>query len=86
MGNDFVKKDIRPSFIQRMPLSLKKYQWYLPLMPSATEYYDLSEFDLVISSASAMAKGVITTPNTLHICYCNRTIFFYMAIIHSYIN
>jgi glycosyltransferase involved in cell wall biosynthesis len=85
MGNDFVKKDIRPSFLQDLPLSIRKYQWYLPLMPAATEHQDLSDFDLVISSASAMAKGVITSPNTLHICYCHTPTRYLWTDTHSYL-
>ncbi len=85
MGNDFAKKDIRPSFLQRLPGALKHYQWYLPLMPTATEQYDLSEFDLVISSTSAMAKGIITNPQTLHICYCHTPTRYLWTDSHAYI-
>ncbi len=85
MGNDFVKKDIRPSFLQNLPLALKHYQWYLPLMPAATEHHDLNDFDLVISSASAMAKGVITNPKTLHICYCHTPTRYLWTDTHSYV-
>ena len=67
----FKEIEIRTSFLQKMPLGVKKYQWYLPMMPFATESYDLSEFDLVISNASAFAKGLITAPETLHLCYCH---------------
>ncbi|MFA5076066.1 MAG: glycosyltransferase [Patescibacteria group bacterium] len=85
MGNDFRQKDIRTSFIQDLPWGLKKYQWYLPLMPMATERHDLTGYDLVISSASAMAKGVITHPNTLHICYCHTPTRYLWTDTHSYI-
>ena len=67
----FSGKEIRTSFLQSFPFSKTSYQWYMPLMPSATESYDLSEFDVVVSSASAFAKGVITGPNTIHLCYCH---------------
>lgn len=66
---DFQGADIRTSFLQRLPGAQRHYQWYLPLMPTAVELYDLTPYDLVISSASAFAKGVITAPNALHICY-----------------
>src|SRR3990172_2523377 len=56
----FANKEIRTSFLQKMPLALKKYQWYLPLMPLATESYDLNGYDVVLSSSSAFSKGVIT--------------------------
>ena len=65
------KFDIRPSFIQKLPLAAKRYKWYLPLMPKAVESFDLSEFDLIISITSALVKGIRTNKNQLHICYCN---------------
>ncbi|MFA5359171.1 MAG: glycosyltransferase [Patescibacteria group bacterium] len=85
MGNDFAKKDIRPSFLQDMPFAIKKYQWYLPMMPMATERHDLNDYDLVLSSASAMAKGVITGPKTLHICYCHTPTRYLWTDTHSYL-
>jgi glycosyltransferase involved in cell wall biosynthesis len=54
-----------------MPLGIKKYKWYLPLMPAAIEAFDLKEFDLVISSSSALIKGIKTNKNQIHICYCH---------------
>ncbi|MDD5109587.1 MAG: glycosyltransferase [Patescibacteria group bacterium] len=62
---------IRPSFLQRFPGARRHPQWYLPLMPTATESYDLRDYDVVLSSCSAFAKGVITRSNTVHICYCH---------------
>lgn len=67
----FESADIRESYLARLPFGRKKYQWYLPLMPQAFETFDLSEFDVVISSTSAFAKGIITGPETLHLCYCH---------------
>lgn len=65
----FRQSDIRTSFIQRLPGGVRHYQWYLPLMPMAVENYDLRQYDLVMSSSSALAKGVITQPRALHLCY-----------------
>jgi len=62
------------SFIQRLPGSRKRYRSYLPLMPIAVEQFDLSEYDLVISSSSAVAKGVITGPDQIHIAYVHSPI------------
>lgn len=59
------------TFIARLPGAVKNYQKYLPLMPLALEQLDLSDYDLVISSESGPAKGVITRPGSLHICYCH---------------
>ncbi len=82
---EFAGRDIRTSFLQRMPFGLKKYQWLLPLMPAATESHDLSGFDLVISSSSAFAKGVITRPETLHLCYCHTPTRYLWSDTHSYV-
>ncbi len=81
----FLKKDIRTSFIQRLPLGVKKYQWYFPLMPTAVESYDLSEFDVVLSTTSSFAKGVITRPETVHISYCHTPTRFLWSDTHSYV-
>lgn len=67
----FATRDIRPSFLQRLPGGVRRYKSYLPLMPTAIEKYDLKDFDVVLSSSSSLAKGVITDPRTLHICYCH---------------
>jgi glycosyltransferase involved in cell wall biosynthesis len=62
---------IRTSFIARLPFAGRLYTYYLPLMPSALEQFDLRGYDLVISSESGPAKGVLTGPDTLHVCYCH---------------
>lgn len=67
----FEKAQIHTSFLQNLPFAKTKHQLYLGLMPYAYELFDLSEFDIVISSSHACAKGVITKPETLHICYCH---------------
>jgi glycosyltransferase involved in cell wall biosynthesis len=61
--------DIRTSFLQRMPLKSRLHRAALPLYPMAFESFDLSEYDLVLSSSSAFARGIITQPDTTHICY-----------------
>lgn len=65
----FATRDVRTSFLQRWPGGLRFYQWYLPMMSTAVERFDLREFDLVISSSASFAKGVITKPHTLHLSY-----------------
>ena len=62
--------DVRTSFMQRLPMVTRNHQPFLLLYPLAFESFDLSEFDVVISNSSAFCKGVVTTPGTLHICYC----------------
>ena len=63
------KKFINTSFIQKLPFSKKHFHKYLPLFPLAIEQFDLREYNLIISSSHAVAKGVITTPDQLHISY-----------------
>ena len=64
-------KDIRTTFLQKLPKIEQKFQWYLPLMSTAIESHDLSKFDIVLSSASSFAKGILCKPETKHICYCH---------------
>ncbi|PIR03458.1 MAG: glycosyl transferase [Candidatus Magasanikbacteria bacterium CG11_big_fil_rev_8_21_14_0_20_43_7] len=81
----FHDADIRESFMKRLPWGRKKYQWYLPLMPLATEKHNLHDFDIVISSTSAFAKGVLTRPETLHISYCHTPTRYLWTDTHEYI-
>lgn len=67
----FNENNIRESFLGRLPFIRSHFPWYLPLMPMATERYPLHQFDVVLSSSSSFAKGVITHPGTLHISYCH---------------
>lgn len=67
----FQRMDIRTSFMQKFPLVKKHHQPFLPFYPFAMERLDLRGYDLVLSSSSAFAKGVITRPETMHICYCH---------------
>ena len=72
MRGEFEKADIRTSFLQKFPRFLRKrHKWLLPLMPTAPETFNLRDFDLVISSSSAFAKGIIVKPKTIHLCYCH---------------
>ncbi|MBI4262458.1 glycosyltransferase [Candidatus Uhrbacteria bacterium] len=80
------KADVRPSFIQRMPFGKRKYQWFLPLMPTAIERHDLMGYDVVLSSSSAFAKGVITSPETLHISYCHTPTRYLWTDTHRYMH
>ena len=64
-------RQVRTTFINRIPGAKKHYQKFLPLMPMALEELDLSGYDLVISSESGPAKGVICGPDAVHVCYCH---------------
>ena len=62
---------IETSFLQHAPLIKKHYRNYLPLFPAAMERFDISQFDLVISSSHCVAKGVVPSPSAVHLCYCH---------------
>lgn len=68
---------VRTSRLQRLPKFLHaRSRYLLPLIPVAIEQFDLTGYDVVISSSAAWAKGVITRPETLHICYCHTPMRF----------
>jgi glycosyltransferase involved in cell wall biosynthesis len=62
---------IRVSPLNRLPFTRRKYRHYLPLFPRAVEAFDLSDFDLVVSSSHCVAKGAIAPPGAPHLCYCH---------------
>ncbi len=70
--SSFADMEIRTSFLQRWPFSSRRFhKLALPYYPSAFERFNFSGFDLVLSSSSSFAKGIITPPETCHICYCH---------------
>jgi len=79
-------RQIETSIIQKLPGGISHYQWYMPFMPMAVEFFDLSGYDLVISDSSSFAKGVITSSHTLHICYCHTPTRYLWSDTHQYIN
>ncbi|OGN00090.1 MAG: hypothetical protein A2817_02150 [Candidatus Yanofskybacteria bacterium RIFCSPHIGHO2_01_FULL_39_8b] len=66
----FPDAEIRPSFLQKIPGISKNYKYFFFLMPTAIESFDLSDFDIVISSSAIFSKGLVLKPKTKHICYC----------------
>lgn len=68
--------DIRTSFMQQLPAWRTQFRRYVALYPTAFERFDLSGYDLIISSSSAFAKGIIPRPGALHICYCHTPMRF----------
>jgi glycosyltransferase involved in cell wall biosynthesis len=64
-------RDIRTSFVQRLPGAARRYRSYLPLFPLAAASWDLAGFDLVISSSHCVAKGARAPATSLHLCYCH---------------
>ncbi|MBI4122533.1 MAG: glycosyltransferase [Parcubacteria group bacterium] len=77
--------EIRTSFIQKLPLSRSHLRWYLAFMPAAIESFDVSEYDVILSSASAFGKGVIAPPRSLHICYCHTPTRYLWSDAHTYV-
>lgn len=69
MHGVFEGKDIRTSFIQKLPFSASRHRLFPQFMPMAIEQFDFSAYDIVLSDSSSYAKGIITGPQTLHICY-----------------
>lgn len=69
MGDSFADRRIYTSSLQKIPFSKKWHRTLPPLMPAAIEEFDFSMYDAVLSDSSSYAKGIITGPNTLHICY-----------------
>lgn len=82
----FIKnKIVKTTFIQNLPLAKKRYRNYLPLMPLAIEQLDLSNYDLILSSSHAVAKGVLTGPDQVHISYVHSPIRYAWDLQHQYL-
>lgn len=83
---NFIKhKKVTTSFIQHLPKAKTKYRAYLPLMPLAIEQFDLSKYDLIISSSHCVAKGIMTGPAQLHISYVHSPIRYAWDLQHQYL-
>lgn len=78
-------KGTRQSFLQKLPFVRKSHRAFLPLMPMAIEQLDLSPYDLIISSSYAVAKGVLTGPDQLHISYVHSPIRYAWDLQHTYL-
>lgn len=78
-------KKAHTSFIQKLPKAKEKYRNYLPLFPLAIEQFDLSGYDLIISSSHAVAKGVLTHQNQLHISYVHTPMRYVWDLYHQYL-
>lgn len=78
-------KKVKTSFIQKLPKAKTKYKSYLPLMPLAIEQFDLSEYDLIISNSHAVAKGVLTSSQQIHVCMCHSPIRYAWDLQHQYL-
>lgn len=81
LGNTVVKT----SFLQKLPFGETLFRKLLWLLPIAVESFDLTPYDVVISSSHAVAKGVLTGPDQLHICYCHSPIRYAWDLQHEYL-
>jgi len=82
----FAGRPARTTFLQRMPGVAKHLRYYLPLMPYAIEQLDVTGYDLVVSSSSAVAKGVIVSPDALHICYLHSPMRYAYDLKFTYLD
>ncbi len=82
----FKWRKITTSFIQKIPFLNKSHKLALMLRPLAFESFDLSSYDIVISSSSAESKWVITKPDTIHFCYCHTSTRYFWSHYHEYLN
>ncbi len=75
---------IRESWIARLPAGRSRYRAYVPLYPRAVEAFDLSAYDLVVSSSHCAAKGVLTRADTFHLCYCYTPVRYFWDLYGEY--
>jgi len=85
-GHVFKNKEIHTSFLQKIPFAKKHHRVFPLLMPLAVEQFDLSYFDVVLSTSASFAKGVITKPHTQHINYCLTPTRFLWDDSHRFID
>lgn len=85
-GTYFENQQIKSSFVQKLPYSTSQYRKYLPFFPLAVEQFDLSQYDLILSSSHCVAKGVMTHADQLHICYCFTPMRYAWDLYHQYLN
>ncbi len=79
------KRQIGTTILQHFPASRSGVQKYLPLLPLAIEQLDLRQYDVILSSSHAVAKGVLTTPEQLHICYCHSPMRYAWDLTFDYL-
>lgn len=83
--SDYLRgRNVRTTFIQKLPWATRSYQTYLPLMPLALEQLDLTAYDLVITSEAGPAKGVILRPDAVQLCYCHSPMRYVWDQYHVY--
>ncbi len=80
------QRKIGTTFLQKFPQAQNGIQKYLPLLPLAIEQLDLNDYDIILSSSHAVAKGILTNPHQLHICYCHTPMRYAWDLTFDYLN
>ena len=83
--NYLYQRKIGTTFLQKFPQARNGIQKYLPLLPIAIEQLDLNHYDIILSSSHAVAKGVLTNPHQLHICYCHTPMRYAWDLTFDYL-
>jgi glycosyltransferase involved in cell wall biosynthesis len=78
-------KQVQTSFLQRLPFAKNKYRNYFPVMPFAIEQFNFAQYDLIVSSNYAVAKGIITTPDQIHVSYVHSPARYAWDLQHEYL-
>ncbi|APY08492.1 glycosyl transferase family 1 [Winogradskyella sp. J14-2] len=78
-------KTVNTSFIQNLPTARSNHRKFLQFFPYAIEQFDLSDYDLILSSSASVAKGVLTHQNQLHVCYCHSPMRYAWDLYHQYL-
>lgn len=81
----FATTPVHSSFLQKIPFSTSCYRYFLPLFPLAIEQFDLSEYEIILSTSHAVAKGVLSHPRQLHLCYCLTPMRYAWDLTHRYL-
>ncbi|NES82971.1 MAG: glycosyltransferase family 4 protein, partial [Moorea sp. SIO2B7] len=79
------QRSIGTTFLQNLPFARNGVQKYLPLLPLAIEQLELGEYNIILSSSHAVAKGVLTSPQQLHICYCHTPMRYAWDLTFDYL-
>ncbi|GHF37181.1 glycosyltransferase involved in cell wall biosynthesis [Deinococcus metalli] len=85
IGTPLEHADVRASLIQKLPMGRQKYRAYLPLMPFAVEQFDLTAFDVIVSSSYAVAKGVLVSGEQLHLSYVHSPVRYAWDLYQQYL-
>jgi glycosyltransferase involved in cell wall biosynthesis len=84
-GTRWERTEVKTSLLQHIPFARKHHRAFLPLYPMAIEQFDLRDYNLVLSSSYAVAKGVLTSSDQLHVCYCHSPMRYVWDLTFQYL-